>query len=323
MAAANTSFFFTTGAEVHWRQAVGFNRDPASINTLLMGLTGLVVFELIYIVVAAFTTPYIYKGFEAVVETWATVLKALFKPLIAATIHRWTRGGNVFEQAKLYHPVPLSDYEEEESKLAGSSAPVLDHPHSPEESHRCKAWLKRGCVIVPTALIFLLCLLRPNDESYGFFSQTIIVSPFTPVDSEGKLASITADRKIDGKETALATTSPLDWLPEGQWPGFRDWKESKYLHYNSMEDPLHISNLVEDIIQPLREVLANGDVKIKHILVFQMESTRQDVFSFKKDSYFYERIKQSYRKKIPKNVRKRLANDTHRGAPDWIAVWFQ
>lgn len=310
MAAANTSFFFTTGAEIHWRQAGGFNRDPASINTLLTGLTGLIIVEIVYLAAAYLTTPYIYNGVEAVIGAWAWVLGALFKPLLAIAIRRWARGRKLFEDLKLYEPVPLSDYEEED-KAGLHSAPLLDNPPPPEENKRWSIWLKRALIILPTGLVLLLRLIRPNDESYWFLSQTIIVSPFAGVDSESKLASITADREIDGKETALTTTPKFDWLPNGEWPGFRDWEDSKYPHYNSTEDPLHISNLGEDIIVPLREVLQSGDVKIKHVMVFKMESTRQDVFPFKKGSYFHERIRQSYRnKKIPKDVRKRLANLT-------------
>lgn len=93
-------------------------------------------------------------------------------------------------------------------------------------------------------------------------------------------------------------------------PDFVTGENSHYLHYNSIRDPLRISNLGEDILQPLQEVLANGDVRIKHVMVFKMESTRQDVFPLKKDSYFHERIKQSYGKDIPKDVQKRLANIT-------------
>lgn len=311
MAAANTSFYFTTGAEIHWRQAGGFNRDQASINTLLSGLTGLIIVEIVYLAAAYLTTPYIYNGVEAVIGAWASVLGVIFKPLLAMGISRWGRGRKIFGALKLYEAVPLSDYEDED-KTGPNSVPLLDHPPPPpEENKRWKIWLKRALIIIPTGLILLLRLIRPYDESYWFLSQTIIVSPFTGVDSETKLASITDDREIDGKETALTAAPKFDWFPDGKWPGFRDWEDSKYLHYNSTEDPLHISNLGEDILEPLREVLQNGDVKIKHVMVFKMESTRQDVFPFKKGSYFHKRIKQSYRKKkIPKDVQRRLANLT-------------
>lgn len=312
MAAANTSFYFTAGAEIHWRQASGFNRDAASMNILLTGLTGLIIVEILYIITAGLTTPYIYNGAEIVIEAWSFVLGTLFKPLIAALVRQWGRAREIFSELKLYEPLPLSDYEEKEDKVSLHSAPLLDHPPPPPlEKKGWEVWLKRALVIVPTGVIFFLRLIRPTNESYWFLSQTIIVSPFGGVDSESKLAKITEERTIDGKYTALTATPQFDWLPLGQWPGFRDWDDSKYFHYNSTEDPLHISNLHEDVLEPLRGILARGEVKIKHVMVFKMESTRQDVFPFKKGTYFHDRIKQSYGNyKIPKDVQKRLANLT-------------
>jgi arylsulfatase A-like enzyme len=312
MAAANTSFFFTTSAEIHWRQAGGFNRDPASINTLLTGLTGLIIVEILYIVTAAVTTPYIYNIVGYIIRTWAMVLGAVFKPLINKVASRWGQGRKVVEQLKIYERVPLGDYDEEGDKTGLHGAPLLDHPRPTSAgNNQTKMWLKRALVIIPTGLIFFLRIIRPSDESYWFLSQTIVASPFAGVDSKGKLASMADHPEIDGKSTALTATPKFDWLPEGEWPGFRDWQDSKYQHYNSIEDPLHISNLDQDIIEPLRDVLAKGDVRIKHVLVFKMESTRQDVFPFKNGSYFHDRIKQSYGdEEIPNKVQKRLAHLT-------------
>ncbi|KAJ6134459.1 hypothetical protein N7523_000781 [Penicillium sp. IBT 18751x] len=324
MAAANTSFFFTTGAEIHWRQAGGFNRDPASIHTLLTGLTGLVIVEILYIITAVVTTPYIYNVVGYIIGTWAVVLAAAFKPLVNTMASRWGKplvnkiasrwspGKKIFERLKIYEPVPLGDYDEEEDKAGLHAAPLLDHPAPPlVENNRTKIWLKRAFVLIPTGLIFFLRLIRPYDESYWFLSQTIVISPFAGVDSKGKLASMAEHPEIDGKSTALTATPKFDWMPQGEWPGFRDWQDDKYSHYNSSYDPLHISNLDQEILEPLRAVLAKGDVKIKHVLVFKMESTRQDVFPFKNGSYFHERVKQSYGdEKIPDPVQKRLANLT-------------
>ncbi|KAJ6172310.1 hypothetical protein N7470_001377 [Penicillium chermesinum] len=102
----------------------------------------------------------------------------------------------------------------------------------------------------------------------------------------------------------------------GDWPGFRDWKvsstgEYEHQHYNPANDPLRVSNLDEGILEPLRDVLKSEDFKIKHVLVFKMESTRYDVFPLRKGSYMHNRILESYKGKIPKEVQARLANLTH------------
>ncbi|KAJ5664673.1 hypothetical protein N7462_011486 [Penicillium macrosclerotiorum] len=310
MAAANTSFFFLTGAEIHWRQAGGFNKDPASINTMLTGLTGLVIVEVLYVIAAALATPWLYRGVEGIIATWGSVLRAMFKsvvPVVTSLLNRFGKGSKLAakmnSQMKAYEPVPLTDYDEEDKDQQ-------------QHTRRWKIWLKRALVIFPTAFIFFLRLLRPSNESYWFLSQTVIITPFTGVDSETKLAKLFKDHTLDGKTTALTAVPEFDWFPEGTWPGFRDWEKTPsgqniHSHYNSTEDPLHISNLHNDVIEPLRQVLNGGDVKIKHIFLFKMESTRYDVFPLRNNSYIYERIKKSFKNdKIPKDVEQRLANLT-------------
>ncbi|KAJ5455684.1 uncharacterized protein N7458_003948 [Penicillium daleae] len=335
MAAANTSFYFTTGAEIHWRQAGGFNRDPASINTLLTGLTGLVIVEVLYIVAAGLTTPWIYNGMESMISIWGSMIKAIFKPIgpyatagMNKIISRWGKGREVMERMKIYEPVPLSDYDEEEDKGTPSGAPLLDHPPQVIENRRWnlhwaksvdwkrdiawKLWLKRALVVFPTAYIFFVRLLRPSNSSYWFLSQTVIIAPFAGVDSENKLAHMFKDRTLDGKTTALTAVPEFDWFPKGKFPGFRDWEDrSRYSHYNSTEDPLHISNLGLDILTPIKTALDSGDVKIKHIFLFKMESTRYDVFPLRNNTYLWDRIQKSYKdKKVPKDVLGRLVNLT-------------
>ncbi|KAJ5157655.1 uncharacterized protein N7482_008755 [Penicillium canariense] len=331
MAAANTSFYITTGAEIHWRQAGGFNRDPASINTLLTGLTGLVIVEVLYIVGAALSTPWIYNGMECMISTWGSIVRAMFKPIapyatagLNMILSRWGKG-KVFQNLKIYEPVPLSDYDEEEDKATPSGAPLLDHPPRPFDNRGWKIdwkknidwklWLKRALVVFPTAYIFFVRLLRPSVSSYWFLSQTVIISPFAGVDSESKLSHMFKDRTLDGKTTALTAVPEFDWFPEGKFAGFRDWEldngRNRHSHYNSTEDPLHISNLGKDILQPIKRALDSGDVKIKHIFVFKMESTRYDVFPLRNGTYLWDRIQKSYKnKKVPKDVRDRLVNLT-------------
>ncbi|KAJ6172309.1 hypothetical protein N7470_001376 [Penicillium chermesinum] len=97
MAAANTSFFFLTGAEIHWRQAGSVNRDPASVNTLLTGLTGLVIVEVIFFIASIFASPYPFHAAEAVIGVWVVVVGAVFKPLARfalGQINRLGRGRN-------------------------------------------------------------------------------------------------------------------------------------------------------------------------------------------------------------------------------------
>ncbi|KAJ5765647.1 hypothetical protein N7520_005206 [Penicillium odoratum] len=337
MAAANTSFFFLTGAEIHWRQAGSFNADPAAVNTLLTGLTGLVIVEALILVAAIFASPYPHTGMEAMVGIWGRVAGAVwrptaqaakpavdallvrYQPVVERVLSRTTRGRVFFAKIKIYEPVPLTEYDEED-KIVSNSAPLLDEPAEVQPTQK-EYWGRRliiKTVLVVTATLFVLILrcFRPADDSYGFLSQTIGLSPFSGVDSRTKLAGITGDRELKGKLTALTTPPHFDWFPAGKWPGFRDWEVSdgkfEHKHYNSTEDPIHISNLDLDVLEPLRAVLQSEDFKIKHVLVFKMESTRFDVFPLRNGSYFHNRILDSYEnKQVPEDVQKRLNNLTH------------
>lgn len=54
--------------------------------------------------------------------------------------------------------------------------------------------------------------------------------------------------------TALAEPPKLDWLPEKAIGGFRDWyggsNDKDPQHYDPTQNPLHISNLHRDILEP-------------------------------------------------------------------------
>ncbi|KAJ5475136.1 hypothetical protein N7539_008202 [Penicillium diatomitis] len=330
MSAANISFFFTTGAEIHWRQAGGFNRDPASINTLMTGLTGLAIVDTLFFVGAALMTPWIYNGVDAMISIWGATIKAIVQPVapyakagLRKVLNRWGKGRDVFERLKLYEAVPLSDYDEADDKTTTSGAPLLNHPSQAFDNLRhqgahwasnvnWKLWLTRALIIVPTLYVFIVRICRPSISSYGFLSQTVIVTPFVSVAAESALAKAFPERELYGKTTALTAVPVFDWVPKGKYPGFRDWEDrSRYSHYNSTEDPLHISNLDLEILAPIKKALDSGDVKIKHIFVFKMESTRYDVFPLRNSSYLWNRLETSYKgNKFPHDVQDRLVNLT-------------
>lgn len=60
--------------------------------------------------------------------------------------------------------------------------------------------------------------------------------------------------------------------------------------YNPVSDPLKITNLDNDILEPLREALGDGSVKIRHVFFILMESLRQDLFPIRHDSGIVKNI---------------------------------
>ncbi|CAL5874008.1 uncharacterized protein PFLUO_LOCUS8293 [Penicillium psychrofluorescens] len=103
------------------------------------------------------------------------------------------------------------------------------------------------------------------------------------------------------------------WMPKDPVPGFGDWNksDSHALHYDALKSPLHISNLQEPVLELIQKALADGNVKIKHVILLKLESTRADVFPLRKESFMFERIAKSYKdQQIPYDVQQRIANLT-------------
>ena len=119
-----------------------------------------------------------------------------------------------------------------------------------------------------------------------------------------------------------------DWLPEPAPSGFSRWDPNEKLsttdggvastvtealdldddglsptgkcpdpanddpYYNPVNDPLKISNLANDLLQPLQKALAS--VSIRHIVLIQMESQREELFPLQYGSGFHGLLMKSH-----------------------------
>ncbi|KAJ5184175.1 hypothetical protein N7492_001791 [Penicillium capsulatum] len=302
LAAANISFYTQTGAEIHWRQAHYFHRDAASIKTLLTGLTGIVIGEAIFVVAAWFLTPFLYNAVRCLVRPF----EALF-----ASLYRWKRPSN----AKTYEEVPRDDWDTESS----NSHSEFEIHEATSTVHKARpSLLLQALVVSITLCVFVLRCFRPSDPAYTFLSQTVVITPFEKLPRSQKstvnIPDLPGDYNWLHNHTALGAPPKLDWLPSKPLPGFEDWYAARNgtaaEHYNPARDPLKISNLDQDILAPLHDALKNGDVNIKHVFLLKLESTRDDVFPLRSDSYLGNLIRKSYSGKIPAGVEERLANLT-------------
>jgi len=97
------------------------------------------------------------------------------------------------------------------------------------------------------------------------------------------------------------------WMPEEEMKGFGRWYNAseatdgamesdlfRGINYDPRTDPLKISNLDQDLLESLTTTLKNHKVAIKHVIVLSLESTRKDVFPFKKDSFLHKKILNTY-----------------------------
>ncbi|KID94066.1 sulfatase domain protein, partial [Metarhizium majus ARSEF 297] len=160
-------------------------------------------------------------------------------------------------------------------------------------------------------------MLRPNEHAFVFLSWTSIALPIADILSTNSpltlllpVYDLDLTEKWDGK-TALGEPSRWAWLPNTDDPpsGFSDWYEPKQTHYSSALDPLNQTNFEGDLLPSLRGKL--GDVNIRHVVIILLESTRQDVFPFKKDGYMWKKLEETWdNQTIPTDVRERLATLT-------------
>jgi hypothetical protein len=306
LASANISFYIQTGAEVHWRQAHNFHRDAASIKTLLTGLTGVVICEILFSAAAWISTPYLYNFVRRGVRNLMST---------GAIIFNWRRNAD----PKIYDRLPYEEWDEADNGDNNSERSIgltskKPTPKSPP------SLLARILVALVTVVVLLLRCLRPSDSAYTFLSQTVIMTPFEKPPSRSQMSSfdlpdLPGDYSWLYNRTSLATPPQFDWLPKQAIGGFRDWygdiNDTKPQHYDPAKNPLHISNLHHDILGTLRDALKSGDVNIKHVFLLKLESTRYDVFPLRKESHVADLIQESYPgNQIPDEVKQRLADLT-------------
>ncbi|KAM3519704.1 hypothetical protein NHJ13051_007321 [Beauveria bassiana] len=160
----------------------------------------------------------------------------------------------------------------------------------------------------------VLFIIRPPEPTFIFMSWAVLALPVIDVHASSALGVL---HPIFGAgmhfewntTTALANTGPLPWLPNGTTlQGFEDWYDGKE-HYSPAHDPLHISNLKDDLLPELRGVLKN--ISIRHVSLIKLESTRKDVFPFKKDGYIWKKLAETFRdERIPEHALERLGTLT-------------
>ncbi|KAH7195133.1 alkaline-phosphatase-like protein [Fusarium oxysporum] len=110
------------------------------------------------------------------------------------------------------------------------------------------------------------------------------------------------------------------WLPEAPPAGFCKWLSSNHsnqvdrevgdgggtgrvchetkvdgMFYNPVNDPLRITNQDEGILDILSDSFRNGTVKIKHIALIMLESTREELFPLQQGSDIHNIILESYK----------------------------
>jgi len=150
----------------------------------------------------------------------------------------------------------------------------------------------------------------PPDICLAAYSQATHPFPLADLVSEDRWEKPT--EKFIGwmpNSTTSSLTAHLpNWLPEERLRGFERWynesdgdEDSRKAHgkhhrfenifrYDPLQDPSRISNVDQDVLEPITAALKDRKIAIKHVVLISLESTRSDVFPLKKGSHMYDNV---------------------------------
>jgi hypothetical protein len=296
LCSSQIGFYFVTGSEIRWDAATTVGNDPEGRKLMLSGLRSFLGAAGILFVVSWLLKSWIYT----VMNCWFSALSRV-------------------EQTE----------KADEETLATSQ-------RKPRATRLAQLW-----TFLALIYIGLLRFARPQ-VPYNHMSGAIPFTFIQALGSRPTELHQTGDQAFPipslvgeeywegprdhfkgwtpGKQTAkdAQPTWASGKLPEG----FRRWgKES--LHgdkeenapqtgnhtsrkniYSPTEDPLRITNLDLELLEPVAKALKNHKIPITHVVLVLMESARKDIFPFKAGSHLHGEILSSYKTQDPETIRK-------------------
>ena len=304
-----TVFFVATGAEIHWRNAA-FASDPGSRGVMLSAILSFVM-----VVCVAFTLAWLLQNvLFGVFGALADVVNFPF----ACVISRGSSSSPRSDYAEIpqYMDIEGSADELKTASITSDSTSASIEYLLPARivGSMLSRWgwyialpklelvltrLFRLFIFAILLTQFIFVVLRPDQGSLAFMAWSPAILPFidfsssSPVLSSLKAVFGTGIQRTWDDHTALERPFDLSWLPKDRrLPGFEDWYSDSALHYNASSDPMRISNLEHPVLSGIRDRLK--DISIRHVVLFKLESTRNDVFPFKKDGLIWRRLENSF-----------------------------
>lgn len=313
MISADISYYLHEGHEIYWRNVNHFYRKKPPVWKVLTALSVGIILDAIIFTAAYFATPYLFRVVDDFLGVWESLLPAKFR------CNR--RNEQSLPDPEIYEQIAIDDYNDGHEAEGLLETPEAEPQASSIPQKKSRSILTRVLVIAGSIILILLRCIRPSDATYQFLSNDLPLAPFKGLvyrPSQGSVSALPGDFSYLEGHTALDSFPTFDWLRTNDSSNsFVDWSPFKanhtehlQTHYNPAKDPLHTSNLDKAILEPIREVLKSGDLKIKNVILIKMESNRQDVFPFRSDSYIMKHVKESFNGKIPQEVIERLSNLT-------------
>ncbi|KAJ5503284.1 hypothetical protein N7463_006158 [Penicillium fimorum] len=131
-----------------------------------------------------------------------------------------------------------------------------------------------------------------------------------------------------GKSDPNAKNIRPAWASGNLPPGFERWSEGELDRdegdivtvdgngtqnntYSPVDDPLRITNLDREMLEPVARALRDHKVPITHVVIVLMESARKDIFPFKAGSNLHKKILSSYNTQDPEVLQEIDAKLSH------------
>ncbi|PFH56811.1 hypothetical protein XA68_15961 [Ophiocordyceps unilateralis] len=296
LAGISISFFTVAGLELHWRN-VGAAADASAWRMLLTGLLSmcLVLVALVLLAGLLQAVCFLVAGMALDMLRWPlTLLPASVRGFGS---HLGTGSGSGYRHLLSQHED--DDDEEGDYDDDGSSTAELGLKSAPAPEVGLTLTIPRRLLATLYILVGLSLLvqtatylLRPTDSSLVFMSWTLPLLPLVELAlSSPALARLRGGGtdSLNSNVTALADPPPMSWLPaDKQLKGFYDWYFPDRQHYNADRDPIRVSNLERAPLPELRTALRK--LRIRHVVLLELETIRKDVFPLKRDGSIWRRL---------------------------------
>ncbi|KAF4998756.1 hypothetical protein FGRMN_2920 [Fusarium graminum] len=325
----SVTFYIVSGSEIHWTN-IGLVSDPTSRAIFLSGLVTMMLVVSVLVAISWLLQNGCYEVFG-----WGAQIIAFPFAFAFRTIGRFLRKKNFYGLLPTREEVDIPEYSDADS--VSSLEDTAEFGKSQTMYSRLSQRLRNtlGLRVQPSTVrrvlhgipyitwclvglaLLVLSIQRPNERSLSFLSWTTGLLPFVDMSSTSPLldelpshfTSIGIQHEWD-ERSAVAQPPKFNWLPKGEpLAGFEDWYNPDEMHYNAASDPMKISNLDHPLLEELRDKLK--DVPVKHVMLFLLESTRNDVFPVKKDGGIWNKLQDSFSDhKIPQEAVQKLSTST-------------
>lgn len=314
--AAQISFYVETGGEIQWLAAGSLASDPGGIHMLMTGLPVFTISLLAFFAAAWLATPSFYDVTDNLLGGIFNAFKQL-RVFMSTGRRSYMRIPDELNLDSSLHDEELPDKPVPSMRraLAISIAVIsvivtcitlqIVRPTTPPYAHMSGSLpftMFESLFSNPRNTEF--CLPHPREHVKFPFNEVfgnVTVEPAHDLFPGWMPQSETCHpkRHHSGDHGELST---LPSAQDGSEEYYESWVEPRgdrhRKHrpkvYNPSCDPLRITNLDKHILEPFEAVLSTQRPSIKHVVLLTLESTRKDMFPFRKESPIYDKILSTY-----------------------------